>query len=1025
MLADIINLGRNVTLVSKSGIQFMDFASRLEFKKEQPGLFLKADTPLGLVRLVPDQSGENYALPGQPREFVTSGWEDVYLNETIDLLEKVWLPIPYLRTKDATDGTIEATEGPTNWARANIRKMQDDEDPDGYTLRVCLAFDTKILDDNDQRKYLAPTVSDVNNGEQFALFAQTHQIGWFLNEPWLQEWLEEVYRDNALGRARMTLEDVQDELAKKTHLAHYMNFLAILRDYIEPPTIQMRMNDAKRSDKIPVNVDLVLDIGNSRTCGILIEDYDSGASVDEMKKRYELALRDVSQPFFVYNEPFESRVEFVKANFGKENFSAASGRNDAFLWPTISRVGPEATRFTSQRRGTEGNTGVSSPKRYLWDQAPSLHGWNLHKNRPDERAMPATVSPFTDYINDYGNALYTIVSEDAGSVELYGSSMPVFEPKYCRSSLMTFMVAEVIVQALTQINSLSQRMSMQFSDVPRRLRHLVMTLPPSMPIQERNIFKDRVEQALALVWKSLGWHEDDAGMDEEGKRLANPDFPDISMQWDEATCAQVVYLYSEIQNHFNGNANEFFECIRRPDSAALDGTKQKIRVASIDVGGGTSDVVITGFELEGHSGGNVSIIPEHIFMDGFKIAGDDILLEVLQHTIIPDIARGLMDCGILAPDVLLSRLIGHEAGDVHVSRLREQVALQVLQPLGHHVLSQYEKFVPFEDNDIEQFTISEFFERASDDIDPPSERLYDEFNEAVRDELGGDKTFDLRNVEIRLNLDYLHKVFTGFNVEIAKPLKAMCEIVHLHNCDVLLLSGRPSRLPGVKGIVRSLLPLPPDRIIPLHDYEAGNWYPFHKGGRIDDPKTTAAVGAMLCVLSKGRIPRFYFRANAFKPYSTVRYLGTMGQSNVIKEDEVIYANLDLLDDSSELEEKSFEMHGLTRLGFRQLKAERWTASQLYTLDYNGEEARQKYGDKTLEVTLKLGNMSGQKRDAIRMKEFAIQNISVKGTGNTVSSRSLKMKLNTLQGSGGDQSYWLDNGSVVDGRAVAFLKGVLK
>ena len=42
-----------------------------------------------------------------------------------------------------------------------------------------------------------------------------------------------------------------------------------------------------------------------------------------------------------------------------------SGRSDAFLWPTIARVGHEAGRLASLRRGIEGATGLSSPKRYL------------------------------------------------------------------------------------------------------------------------------------------------------------------------------------------------------------------------------------------------------------------------------------------------------------------------------------------------------------------------------------------------------------------------------------------------------------------------------------------------------------------------------------------------------------------------------------------------------------------------------------------------------------------------------------
>ena len=65
----------------------------------------------------------------------------------------------------------------------------------------------------------------------------------------------------------------------------------------------------------------------------------------------------LSQPQHVYAEPFESRLEFAQANFGKDNWSAKSGRSNAFIWPTFARVGKEASRLASCRKGTEGPSG--------------------------------------------------------------------------------------------------------------------------------------------------------------------------------------------------------------------------------------------------------------------------------------------------------------------------------------------------------------------------------------------------------------------------------------------------------------------------------------------------------------------------------------------------------------------------------------------------------------------------------------------------------------------------------------------
>lgn len=93
-------------------------------------------------------------------------------------------------------------------------------------------------------------------------------------------------------------------------------------------------------------------------------------------------MRDLSKPHYLYNALFESRVEFAQAKFGQQSFSVESGREDAFIWPSITRVGHEACRMALQRLGTEGSTGISSPRRYLWDEESYAAGWRLAAHRP-------------------------------------------------------------------------------------------------------------------------------------------------------------------------------------------------------------------------------------------------------------------------------------------------------------------------------------------------------------------------------------------------------------------------------------------------------------------------------------------------------------------------------------------------------------------------------------------------------------------------------------------------------------------
>ena len=70
--------------------------------------------------------------------------------------------------------------------------------------------------------------------------------------------------------------------------------------------------------------------------------------------------------------------------------------------------------------------------------------------------------------------------------------------------------------------------------------------------------------------------------------------------------------------------------------------------------------------------------------------------------------------------------------------------------------------------------------------------------------------------------------------------------------------------------------LPPHRIVPLHQFRVGQWYPFRDfQATISDPKTTASVGAMICLLGEGQLQNFNFRSDALKFGSTAQYFGKL------------------------------------------------------------------------------------------------------------------------------------------------------
>ena len=986
MLTELVNFEEEITLISNTGVQFLDFGLTVNPRREMPGEFVVQESNCSLARLEYDEDHDRHVHPAAPGTAVKSTLT-VPVDESIKLLQGVWLPVPVL--KQNKSGSF--AEGPTTWARARLVELAEGEDPDNHTHRVTLAFDTNVFESSDDTKYLAPTRANVQTGDNFGFACRATEIGWFIELPWVVGWITEVFNDLVIERLRLDPVDVSGELGKFSQFGHYLNLLALIGGKTRIPDIKLLSN--KREDnKNPIQVDMVLDVGNSRTCGILVEDHPKES--DGLRWRYELELRDLTHPQLLYTEPFESRVEFAEAAFGKHDWACQSGRADSFLWPTVARVGREAMHLASRRRGTEGATGLSSPKRYLWDDEKFDTGWRFNTAfARSHQETPAIAAPFTNLVNDTGAALYELPDEER---------IPVFTPQYSRSAMMMFMLAEVLTQTLSQINSAAQRLKMPNSNFPRHLRSIILTVPPGMPKPERQIFEARMRQALGLVWKAFGWHaEDDPIDEEETTRDTWPPFPRIEVQWDEATSGQIVYLFSEIQNNFSGRPDEFFEVIRRP---RVQQRERTLTIGSIDIGGGTTDLVINDYQLDQGQGSNVWIVPEQRFRDGFKVAGDDILLEVVQAVVVPALKQALQEHGVGDPESLLSRLIGSDPVSVEDSVLRQQFALQVMYPAGLFILKEYEQYNPVTGADPVWYTLQELLAG----VEQLTEKVLRYFSDGVRRESApGSEEFGLLDVKVQLDLRRLHELFISDRIEVCRAIKSLCEIVYLHDCDMLLLTGRPSRLPGVQALVRALLPLPPDRIIGMHGYKTGTWYPFNRQGRIDDPKTTAAVGAMLCVLGQGRLMNFFFRSNVFKPYSTVKYMGLMAD-NIVKDADLYYSNVDLDNEAYELPETMFEMRGVMQLGFRQLSAERWGASPLYTLDFADEAIRRMVYEKGefLRIELKMKKERGSSTE-----QFIVARVETQG-GQTKTPGVVKLRLNTLSNVAlGEGNYWLDSGSV--------------
>lgn len=980
-LISLCHYKQSVTLIENSGIQFMDFGLET-VSAPFGGRFVRKTANGPLLRLNYDDEAQRYTLcAAEGMAEVVKPEYTFSLEQSLQVLDSVWLPLPLLRFHPPHT----FSDAPDNWARVQIRRLPA-PDESGHRYRVTLAVDTRLMPDSQSER--GPCQQDVHNGSRFRLAWRNDDVSHFLDQTWVDGWLREAFTHYALQHEGRSEAELARALRSFEYQGHWLNLMEVLGTQLTVSEVCLISADPASSC---VDVDLVLDIGNTHTCGVLIEDH--GEFNHHLRHTAALQLRDLSRPQYASASLFSSRAEFSAAEFGKPHFSLQSGRENAFAWPSLVRVGDEAVRLAHQRQGSEGWGGLSSPRRYLWDESPATQPWHFTPSGPEQPEAPAVAWPLASLMNDDGVPLFRLPAAER---------MPVFAAHYSRSSLMMHMVCELLAQALSQINSVANRQQMGLVNEPRRLRSLILTLPCAMPKPEREIFRRRIQDAVVLVWKSLGWHAPDAEVDSWQAANGIP-MPEIDMSWDEASCGQLVWLYNEISIRYGGQVKAFFT-----DYAAAEITTgipgRSLRVASLDIGGGTSDIAITCYRLEGGQKSGAKMSPELLFREGFNVAGDDILLDVIQLAVLPAISAALQEAGAADVPGLMTALFGDSGKGERGDSLRQQATLQLLIPTGYAVLQAWEQSHPGERNAGLRASFGQLVTH------PLTDGVQCYLRQTIQAGLpAGAPALDIMQVALEVNFAMLNEALTAGRFRITRALQSLCEAISHYACDVLLITGRPTRLPGIKQLLRQLQPVPAGRFVWLDGYQVNEWYPFSEKGRIANPKSTAAVGAVLCRLALDlRLSGFHFKAANIGAYSTLRFFGELsGGENRLEEENVWYREIDLDDPGAQLDmQLHFPLRGSVTLGFRQLENARWPASPLYTLTVNSPQlARTLAGDGVLNVRLQLCR-GPHGPEAFALHDAWLQN------GERVALKDLTLKMNTLSDRRFNAGhYWIDSGSV--------------
>ena len=675
------------------------------------------------------------------------------------------------------------------------------------------------------------------------------------------------------------------------------------------PPIELAICPAGATAGDSIGVHLVVDFGNSRTGALMIEHTDERTPVMEpfeLQNRFRLDAWNVNgeyrkRPFHRWfssrtrwcMSPYQSPPRLEKEIFTTEKVPGIWGpvprevSYKIFIHPRLFqdlsavRLGQEGDLITQimQMDGIA-RTGVSSPKRFLWaDDESWLEGalWRMadpfgRLADPHDKAQTPELSgplqgPLFRYLDEHDPDKLTLPppNDEIIPEEDLGKERP-FQPSHAPRLLMVAALYEILCQAYTHLNSLGYRQSTPEPNRPRELLSLSLSHPTGMIAPERERFQIQAQKAADLFFATLGRRQKTK--------------PSVALSIDEASAVHLTYIWSELQSA-DLNAKLWFSTVGRDrtrlapvkqaapvasatpdeDDDELDGParqkpmlmtmpsqtakvaaapEREVRIACIDIGGGTTDLMIAKYVLK--TGLSDSIQGDVLHQDGISLAGDLLVKRLLECVIVPTFAEAVG----LKPHLVIE-LFGPTT-----SKMRQYQAQRIywmnrlFVPLAQAYLQQ-----AVEGEAAEPISISHTVAKYVDD------EVVDAMQKTV------DKIYGVGQINVHQPLDlvYNEKLFHKIVHNVFDDLLYdFCQRIVKHDADVVLLAGQPTKLKYIQKLVKTYLPLPASRVIPMHNYFAGTWYPYseeadksYEPGTIKDPKSAVAVGTAVQLLLRRKL----------------------------------------------------------------------------------------------------------------------------------------------------------------------------
>jgi hypothetical protein len=260
-----------------------------------------------------------------------------------------------------------------------------------------------------------------------------------------------------------------------------------------------------------------------------------------------------------------------------------------------------------------------------------------------------------------------------------------------------------------------------------------------------------------------------------------------------------------------------------------------IRIGSLDIGAGTSDIMICQYDYDASFPSRLKPIP--LFWDSFDTAGDDMLRKLISNVLLQG-KDGALEQSMLRygwdEDKYRRELFNFVGVNTPQKSFEDKIIrrdfnLQVLVPMMYRYLQLHSDEVKYA-----KLKYDDVFSK-----EPPSKEVLDAFAKYFGREL--------QDIVWEYDYEVLSKYIEHSMDEL---LRKIATIMYAYECDIILLSGRPTSLKPIKNTFLKYFPVAPNRLIIMNKHRIGTWYSYvDEFGTVNNSKSIVPLGAMIGYLA--------------------------------------------------------------------------------------------------------------------------------------------------------------------------------